>query len=445
MSDTISNSPDASDITTACQMVVEDCLAGKMELNAVADNLKAIGVTPEAAQDYVEQIVQRIGEKKDGSIPNELEGSREATPEGLNDDDREEFRRQREELFEQVNRKNREVQERASEAAAWGVLTAKLASLRSQGISNNPAEQLAAIFNISTPTTASGSLSGTLLSQAPHLAKLAASSGDSHLDETWKLRQLFTTEKAIDAIVDIMQQQKLDEPIPRSIWREIVQDRFVNFEKLYASMDLGYDHQDELKDFPGGYAIVKKDQASAKRPIQTEAEWIRVFGAWIEGVGLLYPHRVTELQEYRKVVMELFRAVPSRPSIAIRFDLDVRDRYAKRPFHMDDRSQLNIPLLSQMLFGTSSPSGPKRVASSSTGQFPSKRATVPCVNWNKGFCQDSDLCPNRRLHGRCCECGGGHRAKENQECQASLQARTRERGVNDGRASTSGKRRTQIA
>jgi hypothetical protein len=108
-----------------------------------------------------------------------------------------------------------------------------------------------------------------------------------------------------------MQQQKLDEPIPRLIWREIVQDRFVNFEKLYASMDLGYDHQDKLKDFPSGYAIVKKDQASAKRLIQTEAEWIRVFGAWMEGVGLLYPHRVTELQEYCKVVMELFRAVPN--------------------------------------------------------------------------------------------------------------------------------------
>ena len=71
-----------------------------------------------------------------------------------------------------------------------------------------------------------------------------------------------------------MQQQQLDKLIPQSIWREIVQDRFVSFEKLYASMDLGYDHQDELKDFPGGYAIVKKDQVSAKRPVQTKAEWM---------------------------------------------------------------------------------------------------------------------------------------------------------------------------
>jgi hypothetical protein len=79
----------------------------------------------------------------------------------------------------------------------------------------------------------------------------------------------------------------------------------------------------------------------------------------MEGVGLLYPDRIMELQEYCKVVMELFRAVLSRPSIAICFDLNVQDRYAKQPFHMDNRSQLNILLLSQMLFSMSSPSGPK--------------------------------------------------------------------------------------
>jgi hypothetical protein len=100
--------------------------------------------------------------------------------------------------------------------------------------------------------------------------------------------------------------------------------------------------------------IIKKNQALAKRPVQTEAEWIRVFGAWMAGVTLIYPHRVAELQEYRKIVMELFRAILNRPSIAIWFDLDVRDHYAKRPVHMDDHSQLNVLLLSQMLFSSSS-------------------------------------------------------------------------------------------
>jgi hypothetical protein len=92
MSDTATSiSPDVSDITTACQMVVEDCLAERIELMAVPDNLRAIGITPEAAQDYIEQITQRIGEKRKGNFPHVLEGSREATPEDLNDDEQEEF------------------------------------------------------------------------------------------------------------------------------------------------------------------------------------------------------------------------------------------------------------------------------------------------------------------------------------------------------------------
>src|ERR1700677_5379471 len=85
MSDTASNSFNASDVTTACQMVVEDCLAGKIELGAVLDNLRAFGITPEAAQDYIKQISQRIGQKKRGITEDDLEGSREATPDSLDE------------------------------------------------------------------------------------------------------------------------------------------------------------------------------------------------------------------------------------------------------------------------------------------------------------------------------------------------------------------------
>ena len=161
----------------------------------------------------------------------------------------------------------------------------------------------------------------------------------------------------------------------------------------------------------------------------------------MEGVILLYPHRESELREYQKVVMELFQAVLNRASIAIRFDLDVRDHYAKQPFHMDDQSQLNVPLLSQMLFGTSPPSGSKGHAISSSAFSPLKCATVPCFNWNKGFCQDSSICPTRQLHGKCSECRGGHRVRDNPECKASIQTRTRERGVDDSGVSMSSKRR----
>ena len=51
-------------------------------------------------------------------------------------------------------------------------------------------------------------------------------------------------------------------------------------------MEPGYDHHDEPKDFHGGFALVKKDQAVAKKPVVTEADWTRVFGTWAVGVTL---------------------------------------------------------------------------------------------------------------------------------------------------------------
>ena len=63
MSDTVSNSPNTLDITAACQLAVEDCLAHKIELTTISDNLKAIGITPKVARDNIKQITQWIGER----------------------------------------------------------------------------------------------------------------------------------------------------------------------------------------------------------------------------------------------------------------------------------------------------------------------------------------------------------------------------------------------
>lgn len=47
--------------------------------------------------------------------------------------------------------------------------------------------------------------------------------------------------------------------------------------------------------------------------------------------------------------MELFRTVPTNIQTGIRFDADVRERYAKKPFHLDDRSRLQVPMFAQIL------------------------------------------------------------------------------------------------
>ena len=147
--------------------------------------------------------------------------------------------------------------------------------------------------------------------------------------------------------------QPLSDPIPRSIWKLIAQDHFVDFEKLFASMERGYDHNDEPREFAGGFSLIKKDASSAKRALQSESDWIRVFDAWKTGVILVYKHRASELEFYKRFVLDLFRGAPFDPKVAISFDLEARDRYAKSPFRMDDRNELNIPLFTQIFRGPS--------------------------------------------------------------------------------------------
>jgi hypothetical protein len=185
------------------------------------------------------------------------------------------------------------------------------------------------------------------------------------------------------------------DPIPRSIWCQITLDQFVDFEKLFASMDKGYEHLDDIKDFGAGFALVKKEQSHKKRPIRDESEWLRVFSAWRSAVGHLFPHRIQELQKYLEIVTDVFRAAPGEPHRAIQFDLEARDRYSRRPFRMDDR-------------------GTKR-SNHTSSMTPTKRADTPCCKWSFGTCT-TDPCPNKQKHGTCSVCGEPHRAKDNPAC-----------------------------
>jgi hypothetical protein len=162
------------------------------------------------------------------------------------------------------------------------------------------------LFGIGPST--SGSIPFLIVAAAPHLGRLVAQvKSNPHLNETRKLWNAFNkTEQAWDALVKNSQLFALVEPLPCSIWKKIVQDDFVDFKQLYVSMERGYDHRDKLKTLVEGFAIVKKDQVMARRPVYSEAEWICVFSTLEAGVGLLFPHCVPELQSYWQVVMELF-------------------------------------------------------------------------------------------------------------------------------------------
>ncbi|KAJ6615694.1 hypothetical protein B0H10DRAFT_1800970, partial [Mycena sp. CBHHK59/15] len=348
-------------------------------------------------------------------------GSRESTPEGLSSEEADKFRSDRAALLAQNKKRREDEGRRALEDIEWSVLQAKLHSLlpaRHQPTrSTFTSADLERIIGIQLPTSSSStSLSAALLSVAPHMAQLSAGvTGDPHIEETWKLRRAFAADKSLDLVIDLMQLQTLVDPLPQTIW-SIVQDQYVNFEKINAAFEVGYDHQDEPKDFAGEYELVKKEQALAKRAVKTETEWVCVFAAWRTGVCLLYPHRAAELSGYLKVVTDLFRAVPQDPSVAIRFDAEARDKYAKSPL---PSGQPRLKRHFYVIFNSSKCSSSAGNQSTSS----SKRAAIPCQNWNLSFCDAP--CNNCCLHGTCSECGKPHRAKDNEKCLSTIQARRR--------------------
>ncbi|KAF8231816.1 hypothetical protein L208DRAFT_1275182, partial [Tricholoma matsutake] len=315
------------------------------------------------------------------------------------------------------------------ESLAWAVLRAKVDELRdlgSQG-SRGPttallSDEIANLLGIQNPK---GSIPVSVLSKAPYLAELStATAADPHLEQTQDLVAAFSSQATQDTLVVKAQFAPVSVPLPRTTWHKIILDQFVDFEKLFASMERGFEHLDDPKDFGAGYALVKKDQAFSKSKLLTEADWTRVFDAWSAGTSFFFRHRESELLAYRSIVMEFFRTAPD-PSVAINYDLEVCDRYARKPFRLDNQDQLHYPLFAQVFQGSSSlppRSSLKHVVPpSSTGT--SKCVDVPCRNWSFGTCK-TDPCPNKRKHGVCCVCGEGHRAKDNAQCFMILQSRS---------------------
>ena len=387
--------------------LLEEVEAGRLDVTSFIQRLQDAGASPAEANDFLEQFQENaVHRQRDGSpTTREAEPSPQDEPSIL--------------------------PEQSADAVAWAQLRQKVAdTVHGPDVSiSGPSlglGDLAKIFDLAKPRPTV--IPSDILVEAPHLQEyLRTTHAEGHLEETWKLRQLYSTEKAVDAIIDLMQRQPMPDPLPRSIWKDIILDKYVDFEKLHASMDCGYDHDDVPKDFGGGYSIVRKDHFRAKKPVQTESEWARVARAWRHGVELLFPHRKNELTVYMEIIEELFRAAPQSPSIAICIDVEARDNYAKHPYRMDDRNRLHSSILAQMFRApTSQPtSGGKRRGSPVS--LTSKKPRTICRNWNFGYCND-DECPYQRTHGTCYECGGNHRAKDHEECLDKLKKRRRPSG-----------------
>jgi hypothetical protein len=372
----------------ASEKFVDEAIERDMGATWLSDSLKGIGLKAVEAYDYIQEYAQRM----------EIRRSKARQPGSP-------LQEPPAEASEHVD--EQEDRDKAVEEAAWASLCSKIQSadpVGSSGSTSNALDKMLEFF--SQETSDSSSLSKSVLAVAPHLAEDEDSVfEDPYLSETQKYKTAYAGQKPFENLVIKAQGRKVLEPIANSIWRLIILDKYVDFEKLYATLDPGYNPNDEGKELNEKFTLLEKNSLSSKRPVLTESEWLRLYDVWSDAVLHFYPHRRSELTSYRELIVDMFRAT-SLPHPAIKFDRDSRERYSRQPYRLDsNKSALPFPLLSQLLsYATSSSSPPSTGKRRSSGgqEGPRKRSETVCQNWNLGSC-DGDSCHYGRRHNECSE------------------------------------------
>jgi hypothetical protein len=388
----------------ACEKLVDEAVEKDLPASVLAESLKSLGLKAVEAADYLEEFGQRIAirrskAKQPGSPTREL--SAEVQPAAEDQFDR----------------------DRAVEEAAWASLMSKLQAEVPAPFSSPPSSFVDKMLDLLGQDAASStSLSKAVLAVAPHLADDDNTIfEDPYLKETHKRKIAYTSQKPFENLVIRAQGRKMREPVANSIWRLIILDKYVDFEKLFVTLDPGYNPHDEAKELNERFTLLEKNSIRSKRSVLTESEWMRLYDIWVEAVLHFYPHRSVELSSYRELIVNMFRATIS-PLPGIQYDRDSRERYSRQPYRLDSsKDVLPFPLLSQLLSrvtpSSSSYGSKKRPGSSLEG--PQKRSETICHNWNIGTCE-GDTCRFGRRHNECSECGGPHRAKDSSDCFAAF-------------------------
>ena len=401
-----SNEPFFGDRIAACERLVDEAVEKGWPATVLADALKELGLKAIEAVDYIEELGQRLeirrGKARDqGSPPHDHPA---ASPDHAGE---------------------QEDRNRAVEEAAWASLRSKLGSsdpIASSGTSNIFDKMLELLGQDTLP---SSSLSKSVLAVAPHLAEDDDSVfKDPFLSETQRCKIAYASQKPFENLIIKAQGRKVQEPIANSIWKLIILDKYVDFEKLYATLDPDYNPNDEAKDLNEKFTLLEKNSVGSKRSVLTEAEWMRLFDIWAGGTLHFYPHRKAELTSYRELIVNMFRATVS-PYPAIKYDRDSRERYSRQPYRLDSsKDVLPLPLLSQLLSFNqgSSPSSNGKRRSTDSQEGRRKRSETICQNWNLGACE-GDTCNYGRRHNVCSECSEPHQAKDRANCYAALNRR----------------------
>ena len=398
---------------SACRKLVDEAVEKDWPAATLIEALKELGIRAIEAIDYIEELNQCVAIRR----------SKAKQPETLPSEPH---------VDEPDHVADQEERDKAVEEAAWAFLRSGLEAAApttsaSASCSRDVIDRMLELFG--QEASSSTSLSKSILAVALHLADDGNTVfEDPYLGETQKYKVAYTSQKPFENLVIRAQGRKVREPIANSIWRLVILDKYVDFEKLYATLDPTYNPNDEAKDLNDKFTLLEKNSISSKRPVLTEAEWMRLYDVWVGVVLHFYPHRQAELSSYRELIINMFRAT-TNPFPAIKYDRDSREQYSRQPYRLDSSKDiLPFPLLSQLLSYAQPSSTPSSDNKRSGGgqEGPRKRSETICQNWNLGACE-GDTCRYHRRHNQCSECSEPHRAKDRSECFLALNRRRQQR------------------
>ncbi|KAJ8085819.1 hypothetical protein PM082_004637 [Marasmius tenuissimus] len=382
----------------------------------LAQKFKDEGASVAESEDYVKQAQTHLESiVRNGPGRQKTPPARERTPSGLDDAGVTEFRKRRDER-EAAEAKDRDDRSRrAFEEANWAnYLNTLKASLATPASS---AEVDAFLSSIIPKHSHFGLPPGLALDRG-ELDQLV--NIDPHIAQTNTIRLRYVQDKSeLELALHRVRNLQLTDPVPHSVWKDILLDRYVNFDKLNHALQPRYNHSDEPKLELGDLVISDKSRIAARKPIGNVSDWNRVFGAWAEAVSAVYPHRRAELRAYHYLMSTFFRNHSSNPLVGIRLDDRIRESYSRCPFKLDDRDKFTEHTIAQL--SASSDISKRKEAPSGFASLPKRPAGPVCLNWNGNRCKDH--CPSNRRHGICCQCSGSHRAWDNPDCCRAFNSR----------------------
>ena len=143
------------------------------------------------------------------------------------------------------------------------------------GLSSNTLDK---VFELLGQEESSSSLSKSVLAVAPHLADDDKTVfEDPHLSETQRCKIAYSGQKPFKNLIIKAQGWRMHEPIANSIWRLVILNKYVDFEKLYVTLDPSYNPNDKAKELNDRFMLLEKNSISSRHSVLTEAEWMHLY------------------------------------------------------------------------------------------------------------------------------------------------------------------------